>query len=298
MTLATAVLLVAPLALLVATLADSVAGLVATLGKWFEVGPPGPPAWLANIPLIGGRLTQRWAEIAADGPSFTAALMLYMGTIRTWVLNAGASLGGGIAMLLVSLILAAFIYGRGNALAARLDAALGRIGGARAQHLAAVAGNTVRGVVYGVLGANLIQAIIQLIAFLIVGVPGAVLLAVLSFFLTLVPGAPTLLWLPTAIWLFTQGDTAWAIFLVVWSILNYGPMESLLRIVLIGRSSPLPLLILLLGILGGIVVFGLLGLLIGPAVLAVGFTLLSEWSAVPGQTSEPSVARTADAPAE
>jgi predicted PurR-regulated permease PerM len=278
-TLATGVVLVAPLVLLVMTLADNVASLIALFRHWLEVGPPGPPDWVLDLPLMGPRLYERWRQIAVDGASFTAALTPHLGTVREALLSAGAALGGGIVSLLLSLVIAGFLSAHGTVLAGRFDTALVRIGGSRGRQLGDIVRGTVRGVVYGVLGANLIQSVLAVVGFALAGVPGAVLLGVLSFFLTLIPLATGLLWIPAVTWLVVQGQIGWAIFLAVWSLLNYGLLENVLRALLIGRSSELPLLLLLLGILGGIVMFGLLGLLIGPTVLALGYALVSEWSA-------------------
>jgi predicted PurR-regulated permease PerM len=280
-TLATAIVLLAPLVLLVLTLTDNVASLVALFRHWLEVGPPGPPAWVLGLPLIGPRLHERWRQIAIDGASFTAALTPYLGTARDWLLNAGATLGGGIVRLLLSLLIAGFLSAHGDALAGRLDTALVRLGGARGRHLGEIVRGTVRGVVYGVLGANLIQSVLAVIGFALAGVPGAVLLGLLSFFLTLIPLATALLWIPAVIWLVVEGNIGWAIFLAIWSVFIYGVLENILRAYMIGRSSELPILLLLLGILGGLIVFGLLGLLIGPTLLALGYALVSEWSAPP-----------------
>jgi predicted PurR-regulated permease PerM len=300
MALATAAVLVAPLALLLLTLSDNVANLVALLRHWLEAGPPQPPAWVADLPLVGRRLNERWQEIATSRASFTAALTPYLGKMSSWLLSAGADLGGGIVRLLLSLIIACFLYGRGAILASRLNTGLNRISGARGEELVSIIGGTIRGVVYGVLGTNLIQAVLATIGFALAGVPGAVLLGVLSFFLTLIPFAPNLLWIPAAIWLVTQDQLGWAIFLTVWCVLTFGILETVLRAYLIGRSSELPMLLLLIGILGGIIEFGLLGLLIGPTLLTLGFALVSEWSAARAVLPPEDIAdkEAADPPAE
>src|SRR4051812_41086249 len=135
MTLVAAAVLVAPLVLLGMSLAESLSNLVALLRHWLEVGPPGPPSWVAELPLVGVRLQQRWAQIAADGASFTAALTPHLATLRAWVLSLGSDLGGGIARLLLSLVIAFFLYCHGPAVAARLHTGMRRIGGARGSGL-------------------------------------------------------------------------------------------------------------------------------------------------------------------
>jgi len=286
MTLIIAVILMIPLVLVVFSMSDSVASLVALLRDWLEAGPPGPPGWVATLPLIGPRLSDRWAQIATDGHSLTAALTPYLGTARTWLLTLAGTLGGGIAHLLLSLLITAVIYTYGAALARRLDTGLRRIDEARGRRFVGIVASTIRSVVYGVLGSNLIQAAIAVVGFWIAGVPGALVLGMLAFFLTLIPMACNVLWVPAVIWLVVEGNIGRAIFLGIWCAINFGILESVLRAWLVGRSSEMPLMLLLFGMLGGLVAFGLLGLLIGPTVLALGFSLVSEWSAGPAPTPE------------
>lgn len=278
MTLLTTALLAAPIALLILTLADGTTSLIELVRHWLEIGPPGPPSWVAELPLIGRKVDERWREVATSGATLTAALAPYLGTVRDWVLAISAGLGSGTAKLLLSLVIAFFFYCHGATIAERLHASLRRIGGGHGDRLAAIAGGTVRGVLYGVLGTNLIQALLAGFSFLLAGVPGAGLLALLCFFLTLIPFAPSLIWLPALLWLANAGDIGWAIFVGVWNLMVFGPFESLMRLYLIGRSSDLPLILLLLGMFGGLLMLGLLGLFVGPTLLALGYTLIKEWS--------------------
>jgi predicted PurR-regulated permease PerM len=287
MTLLAAALLLAPVALLVNHLAEQVAGLISLIQQWLEAGPPQPPDWVATVPLIGKRAFERWQGLAQDHAAFTAALTPYLKTGRDLLLSLGASIGSGIGRLLLSLIVAFFLYCHGESIVRRLNAALFRVGGARAGRLGAVAGEMVRGVVYGVLGTNLIEAILAGIGFWIVEIPGALLLGTLCFFFSLVPLGPTLIWLPAAIWLVSRGETGWAIFLGAYSFFVFTILENVLRAYLVGRSSEMPMILILLGMLGGVFTFGLLGLFVGPTLLAIGYALFDEWSL---ERSSPSAA--------
>src|SRR5437660_1126382 len=117
----------------------------------------------------------------------------------------------------------------------------------------------------------------RLQAFWVAGVPGAFLLGFLCFFLTMVPLAPTFIWLPSSLYLFYNGSTGMAIALAIWSFLIFNPLENVLRPYLISRGSDLPILLILLGMLGGLAAFGLLGIFVGPTILAVGYGLLIDW---------------------
>ena len=296
MTLAAAVILVAPLVLLAATLADSLTGFLALLRHWLEVGPPGPPDWVRDLPLIGPRLSTRWAQVANDGAAFTAALTPYLVPIRDFVLSTGRDLGAGIGRLLLSLVLAFFIYCHGGDIAEHLHVGMRRIGGVRGSGLETLVADTVRGVIYGVLGTNLIQAALATTGFLLVGVPGAVLLGVFCFFLTLVPLGTGLIWLPAVIWVAAQGRVGAAILLAVWSVLIFVILENILRAWMVGRKSALPMILLLLGMVGGLIVFGLLGLLIGPALLAIGYALINDWTGPSAVEPELAVQPAGDVP--
>jgi predicted PurR-regulated permease PerM len=138
--------------------------------------------------------------------------------------------------------------------------------------------NTIRGVVFGILGSLLAQGILAGVGFLVAGVPGALLLGFLTLFLSLVPGGPALLWLPASVWLYKQGATGWAIFLALWGLLVVGTADNVIKPYLIGRGSDLPFIIVLLGVLGGALAFGVIGIFLGPTLLAVGYTVVRDWT--------------------
>jgi predicted PurR-regulated permease PerM len=198
--------------------------------------------------------------------------------VSTWLLSQGVALGTGVLYLTLSVLLLFFLYRDGAALATRLQEVSGRIAGVRAQQLLDLTVSTVRGVVYGILGSLLAQGILAGMGFLVAGVPGAFLLGFLTLFLSLVPGGPALLWLPGSIWLYKQGATGWAIFLVLWGLLVVGTADNVIKPYLIGRGSDLPFTLVLLGVLGGAFAFGVIGIFLGPTLLAVGYTVVRDWA--------------------
>jgi len=155
-----------------------------------------------------------------------------------------------------------------------------RIAGDQGKHLLTVAGNTVRGVVYGILGTALVQAVLAGIGFLIAGVPGAALLALLTFFFSVVPAVGTALaWIPAALWLFHRGATGWAIFMIVWGI-GVASIDNVVKPWLISQGSDLPFILIFFGVLGGALAFGFIGVFLGPTLLAVGYRVVAEWATV------------------
>ena len=141
---------------------------------------------------------------------------------------------------------------------------------------------TITGVVHGIIGTNFVQGILSAVGFWAAGVPGAFLLGFLCFFLTMIPIAPTLVWLPASLWLFYNGSTGAAIVLAIWSFLVFNTLENVLRPYLISRGSCLPMLPILLGLAA----FGLLGIFVGPTILAVAYSLITEWTEPTPSSSE------------
>lgn len=280
LTLAACVVFLLPLSLLGHNLAENVAQLATDLQAWRSNGLPQPPSWVAPLPLVGPRMHQFWLDLAAGSGEATSKLEPYVQYARAQILGFGALIGAGIMQIFISLLIAFFLYRDGPHAAAALDSVLERLVGRRGPHLVDVAAGTLKSVVYGIIGTNLTEAVLAAIGFRIAGVPGALLLGFLCFFLTLVPVGPILIWLPASIWLFTIGKTGWAIFLIVWSIAVFSVLEAVLRTFLVSRGSDLPMLMILLGLFGGLLTFGFIGLFLGPCLLALGYSLIKEWIGV------------------
>jgi predicted PurR-regulated permease PerM len=277
LTLAACAVFLIPLALLGQNLAENVGQLAVKLEEWRSNDIPAPPSWVAPLPLFGSRLHQFWSELAAGSVEATARLEPYVQDARARILGFGAVIGSGVMEIFISLLIAFFLYRDGQRAAAALGSVLERLAGRRGPHLLHVAAGTLKGVVYGIIGTNLTEAILAAVGFRIAGVPGALLLGFFCFFLTLVPAGPVLIWLPATIWLFTTGETGWAIFLIVWCVMVFGVIEALLRTFLVSRGSDLPMILILLGLFGGLLTFGFIGLFLGPCLLALGYSLIKEW---------------------
>jgi predicted PurR-regulated permease PerM len=295
MTLLVAAIFILPLAAAGTGLADSVAKVGGMVAGLLKEGPPGPPAWVAEVPIVGAQLTQRWLELERLGAGWTAELQPYLDTALNWLLSLGVRLGEAILQVSLGVLAAFFFFRDGAEGARRLDAVVERLAGNRAQRLLAVAGGTVRSVVYGVIGTALAQATLQGLGLWLAGVPAAFFLGFLTFFLFFVPVGPPLVWLSAAVWLLYNGEIGWGLFLVGWGFFVVSGVDNVLRPYLISRGSKLPLLLMFFGVLGGLMAFGFLGVFLGPTLLAVGFVLLQEWSGQPRSTgSAPAAEATPD----
>ncbi len=272
------------------TLGDNVAQLKGALQRLLSEGTPAAPGWLAGVPVVGGSLSHRWEQLAADSGQLMQTARRFIEPVAAWSLRAGLTLGAGVLQLTLSIFITVFLLRNGSMVATQVAHAVERVGGDRGRHLLGVAGDTVRGVVYGILGTALVQAVMAGFGFLIAGVPGAMLLALLTFFLSIIPLGPPLIWLPAAFWLFHQGNTGWGIFMLIWGV-GVSTIDNFVKPWLISQGSDLPFLLILFGVLGGALAFGFIGVFIGPTLLALAYRLVKEWAAmVPSSPLEPAKA--------
>jgi predicted PurR-regulated permease PerM len=246
MTLAVAAVLVAPLAVLGATLAEHVAGVADIARTLLGEGLPEPPAWVAGVPLFGPEM-QTWASFAHDqrrSPPRSNHIAK-----RDWRQQRASRVGASNRRRAQR----PFFFRDGVSAAAKLHSSMHRLAGSRAQYLLEVAGNTVKGVVYGVLGTAAAQAALAGLGLWIAGVPGALLLGFLTLVLSLIPFGPPLVWVPATAWLFYSGDVGWGIFMALWGFFVVSGIYNVLKPYLISRESRLPILLVFLGVIGGVI---------------------------------------------
>lgn len=217
-------------------------------------------------------------EVEAESQHVVAMLGKLLVSAKDWLIKLGLAVGQGVTQVLLSAFLAFFLLRDAPTLAERLAVAVERLAGQRGRHLIKVAGNTVRGVIFGILATAIAQAVAAGLGFWIAGVPGAVLLAVLTFFFAVVPFGPPMIWIPAAIWLFSQDRTGWGIFMLVWGLLGISSVDNVLRPYIISHGSKMPFALIFCGVIGGALAFGLVGVFLGPTLLAVAFRLIEEWS--------------------
>lgn len=278
MTLLVALVLVAPFAVMVPTLTDSVGNLLAAMNQILEQGPPTPPRWVAALPLIGENLAAYWERLAHNAPAFTIELKKLIGPATNLAVASGAVLGAGLLELGLSVFIAFFFFLHGRRMAAHVRAVGERFAGPRARELLVVVGTTVKGVIYGLIGTALAQALLAGIGFWIAGVPQALLLGFLTFALSFVPIGPPLVWGSVALWFLIQGAIWWSIFVAAWGLLLVSSVDNVIRPYVLGKTNNLPVLLGLFGLLGGVIAFGFIGIFLGPTLLAVAYSLFREWT--------------------
>jgi predicted PurR-regulated permease PerM len=282
MTLFFVALLVVPVVFLSVRLVDEVPPIVDAAKELFAQGLPAAPAWLARIPLVGEAATDRWNLLAQDTQALGETVRPWIGRGGEILLGLGAHFGSAILQLLVSLLVAFFLYRDGAPLVRSLTAIVTRVGGTRGPALLRAAGSTMRAVVYGILGAAIVQGLLATFGLWLSGIQGWAFLGVVGGFLALIPvGLINLELLAAAAWLFYQGQNGWGIFLVLWTLIVVANADSVIRPAIISRGANLPISVVLLGVLGGLATAGILGLFVGATVVGVFFTMIRDWANEP-----------------
>jgi predicted PurR-regulated permease PerM len=280
MTLSLVLVVILPLALAAYSLADNVTAFY----DWIKQVVDSksiiePPAWLGTIPIVGESLDGYWHFIASSREEMLALAKRLLEPARNFLLAGGFLLGQGVMQMSLAAFVCFFFYRDGVALMRFLNMAMDRVAGSYAANVLDIINNTVRGVMYGLLGTGLAQGIVATIGFAIAGVPAVLLLGVATFLFSLIPVGPPLIWGAAAIWLFYQGNTGWGIFMLLWGFFLISGVDNVVKPLLISRSSNMPFMLILFGVMGGVLTFGFVGVFIGPTLLAVGFSLIQEWAA-------------------
>ena len=277
MTAALLLLLVLPLWLAIDTISEHSDQLTAAGHYIAENGLPKPPEWVASLPLVGEKIAAVWTQLAAGGATgiFTK-ITPYAADTGKWVLSQVGGLGGMLIQFLLVVIVAAILYSSGET-AARMVSRFGRrLAGERGENSVILAGQAIRGVALGVGVTAIVQTLLGGVGLVVAGVPFASLLSAVMLMFCIAQIGPGLVLFPAVGWMYWSGETGWATGLLVWSLIVV-TLDNFLRPILIKKGADLPLLLIFAGVIGGMLGFGLIGIFIGPVVLAVTYTLLQAW---------------------
>lgn len=277
MTLVLLLVLVVPLSLAIATVvsnADTIASWVANLQDYHL---PPPPAWVHKLPFVGERAAVFWQDLAQGGFQAMVALVTpYAGALTRWFVAQAGGVGALFLQFLLTVVAAAVLYAGGEGAAAWALRFGWRLGGEAGENAIRLSGQAIRGVAMGVVVTAAVQTLVGGIGLLIAGVPFVALLSLVMFLAAVAQiGAA----LPMALavgWLYWSGSPGWGTFLLVVTIV-VATLDNVLRPILIRMGADLPLLLIFIGVIGGLISFGLIGIFVGPVVLAVTHTLMSAW---------------------
>jgi len=277
MTLLLLCILIVPLTLAISTIVSNVDEIAEWTKSLAAFRTPSPPEWVASLPLIGAKAVELWRYVAAQGvDGIGTRAAPYAGSVIKWFATQVGSVGILFVEFLLTVILAAAMYANGERAAARIMRFGWRLAGAGGENAVLLAGQTIRGVALGVVVTALAQAVWGGVGLAIAGVPYAAVLTTVMLLLSIAQiGVVPVLGTAVA-WLYWTGDSTWGTFLIIWAILA-STMDNFLRPILIKKGADLPLLLVFAGVVGGLLAFGLIGIFVGPVILAVANTLLAAW---------------------
>jgi predicted PurR-regulated permease PerM len=268
-----------PLMLAFLTIAKNAADVTAKVKSLNSVSLPSPPEWLERIPLAGEKISNSWKAFAALSPDERSAMLTPYAkkTLMLFAAKAGST-GITVVHFLLAMLVSIILYAKGESFRAVVLSFARRLAGQQGEDVAVLAGKAVRAVVLGVVVTALIQTAIGGVGLIIAGVPAPGLLTAVMLILCLAQVGPILVLVPSVLWLYWSGQPAWGTVLLVLAIFA-STIDNFIRPVLIRKGIDLPLLLIFAGVIGGLIGFGVVGLFIGPVILAVAYTLLTSWVA-------------------
>jgi len=292
-------IILVPTAIAAMSAASSIPETVAAIQSGESEVPP-PPARLKEVPVVGEKAFAAWTQASTDMPAFVKTYRTQLTGFTKSLLGIAAGLFAAILVLVLAIIFAAICLAYSVSLRAYMSRVFTRITGSResGEHYMDLIAATVKSVANGVIGVAFVQALLVGIGFFAIGMPGAGLLSLLAMAFGVVQVPVILITLPAILYAFAVKSTTVAIIFTVWSIIG-GLSDAVLKPMMIGHGLEVPMPIILLGVIGGVMAFGLVGLFIGAVVLAVGYVLFGEWvgKAAPdtGQTAPTAIKGTLQA---
>lgn len=284
MTLLVTVVLLGPISAVALALSGNISDLSVNIIASFQDGLPEQVlAWTQYVPVFDGAIENYLQQFVHDKARFKEELQTMVAPLQGVALASGRAALQGVIDMALSVFFTFFFFLHGSSLVTKLSVFAKRLSGERGESLIAVAGETVHGVIYGVLGTAMAQGVLAAIGFAIAGVPSSILLGLITFFLSVVPVGPPLVWGGVAFWLFQQNETGWAIFVVIWGFLLVSTVDNIIKPFIISKGSRLPFVVVFLGVLGGVLAFGVIGAFLGPVLLAVTYQLVIEWTSDAGE---------------
>lgn len=277
MTLLLLVILILPMAFLAVNMAGSATELFEELRPALENPNFPPPSWLADIPLVGASLHAAWQQTISSQDELMQLVGKAYEPAREFSVKAARLLGTGLLQLMMVVFVAFFFYRDGEKLGSGIVAISRKLGGKLGEEMLELSCKTINGVMLGIFGTALAQSIVAFIGFLIAGVPAPLLMASAVFLFSLIPVGPPIVWGSATLWLYSQGQYGWATFMFFYGLFAISSVDNIVKPILISHSASLPLLLIVLGVLGGIMSLGFIGIFLGPIFLAVGVTLILHW---------------------
>jgi predicted PurR-regulated permease PerM len=277
MTLLMLTILAVPLTMAVVAIVERADDVVAWTKAFAARGIPAPPDWVSGLPLVGKRVATEWRKLVVTPPEEIAAhITPYLAAVAGWLIAKAGGLGALLLQFLLTVAVSAMLYAQGEMAAAGVLAFARRLAGEQGARVVILSAGAIRAVALGIVVTALVQSAIGGIGLAVTGVPHPLLLTCIMVMLGVAQIGPGPVLIGAVIWLYVSGENFWGTVMVVWTLITMS-LDNILRPILIKRGADLPLVLVLAGVLGGLFAFGLVGLFVGPVILAVTYTLLVAW---------------------
>jgi len=272
-------LLLVPIVFAVSTIVSHAEDVSGWLNEAANIVVPPPPKWVTDIPIIGAKLAHQWQQLAAvTHDELVSYVVPYARDAAEWVVGQIGGLGLLVLHFLMTVAIAAMLYATGEQAALGVRRFARRLAGDRGDQAVVLAGQAIRAVALGIVVTAIIQSVAAGIGLAICGVPYALVFTAFIFMLCMLQLGPLLVLVPAVGWLYWSGHPVSGTVMLVWTLI-VGAIDNVLRPLLIRRGADLPLPLIFAGAIGGLVGFGIIGLFVGPVILAVTYRLLEWWIA-------------------
>jgi predicted PurR-regulated permease PerM len=286
MTIALLLILVVPLYFGITAIVENAKRIADWSQSLATFSVPQLPAWVESLPVVGPRLAARWQTLMAARPEeLSARVAPYGQKLVLWFVGQVGGIGMLLLQFLLTVIIAAILYANGETAARAADRFARRLAGLQGENAVHLAGQAIRGVALGVVVTAIVQSALVGVGLAVVDVPFVTILTAVAFILAIAQVGPAIMLIPVVVWVYSTSGTGWGTGFLVWAIFCC-TIDNFLRPLLIKRGADLPLLLVFSGVIGGLIAFGVIGLFIGPVVLAVAHTLLGEWVSSAGESSD------------
>jgi predicted PurR-regulated permease PerM len=280
MTLGLLAILIVPLAIAIEAIFGQAGNVAALVARLPEMVLPAAPEWLGRLPVAGERATAAWNDLASAGMAdLMTRAQPYLRAAAAWLVQHAGSVAGTLLHFVLVAVLSAVLYAQGESWGAWVRGFGRRLADEQGDRMVVLAGGAIRGVAMGVVVTAVVQSLLGGVGLVIAGVPFAGVLTAVMFALCIAQLGPLLVLLGATAWAYYSLGVGWGTFLLVWALV-VGLMDNVLRPVLIRRGADLPLLLIFAGVIGGLIAFGIIGIFVGPVMLAVAYTLLDDWVGV------------------
>jgi predicted PurR-regulated permease PerM len=218
-----------------------------------------------------------WTEALGDLQYIRQHFSAELKPVLFWVIGEGRLVGTFVIEFALGVLLAAILLHRAQSLGMAMEGFLARIGGSFGRDIVSKSVQTIRSTVFGVVGSAAAQAAVASFAYYLAGAPHWPILSLLTFILGLIQIGPMLIWIPVAIWLWVNGQTGMSLFMAGWGLIVVGLTDNVVKTLVVSRGADLPAILAFLGAIGGLLTWGIVGLFLGPVMVAVCYQVMLQW---------------------